>query len=85
MMARRGGIQAPKGPAGSLMLFECNTLHASNSNISPWPRSNLFFVYNSVDNLLKEPYAAKSERPEFLGARKNTTPLTMHDDFPALA
>lgn len=84
-MANRGGIQAPKGPAGSLMLFECNTLHASNSNISPWPRSNLFFVYNSVDNLLEKPYAANSARPDFLAARKNTAPLTMHDDFPELA
>ncbi len=85
MMANRGGIQAPKGPAGSLMLFESNTLHASNLNMSPWPRSNLFFVYNSVENLLEEPYAANSERPDFLGARKNTAPLTMHDDFPELA
>lgn len=85
IMANRGGIQAPKGPAGSLMLFECNTLHASNSNISPWPRANLFFVYNSVDNALQEPYAANSARPDFLGARKNTAPLTMHDDFPELA
>lgn len=83
-MANRGGIQAPKGPAGSLLLFECNTLHASNSNMSPWPRSNLFYVYNSVNNQLVEPYAAKSERPDFLGARKNSDPLTMHDDFPHL-
>jgi len=29
-LAERGGIEAPKGPAGSLLLFECNTLHASN-------------------------------------------------------
>jgi ectoine hydroxylase len=85
MLAERGGIRAPKGPAGSLLLFECNTLHASNRNISPWPRSNLFFVYNSVDNRLREPYAAKSRRPEFLGARSNCEPLTMHDEFPALA
>ncbi|MFD2197815.1 ectoine hydroxylase, partial [Halomonas beimenensis] len=68
-LAEHGGIQAPKGPAGSLLLFECNTLHASNENMSPWPRSNLFFVYNSVDNTLEDPYAAPMRRPEFLGAR----------------
>lgn len=84
-LAERGGIQAPKGPAGSLLLFECNTLHASNKNMSPWPRSNLFFVYNSVDNKLGEPYAARRRRPEFLAARKNCEALTMHDDFPELA
>jgi len=85
MLANRGGIKAPKGPAGSLLLFECNTLHASNKNMSPWPRSNLFFVYNSVDNKLGQPYAAKEPRPEHLGARENTKALTMYDDFPELA
>ncbi|MBB3185321.1 ectoine hydroxylase [Halomonas fontilapidosi] len=84
-LAERGGIQAPKGPAGSLLLFECNTLHASNENMSPWPRSNLFFVYNSVDNALDEPYAAPSRRPDFLATRGNIEPLTMHDDFPELS
>lgn len=84
-LAEHGGIQAPKGPAGSLLLFECNTLHASNENMSPWPRSNLFFVYNSVDNALEEPYAAPSRRPEFLATRRNIEPLTMHDDFPELS
>tara|TARA_R110002111_G_scaffold260364_1_gene331626 strand:+ start:3792 stop:4742 length:951 start_codon:yes stop_codon:yes gene_type:complete len=83
-LAEHGGIQAPKGPAGSLLLFECNTLHASNENMSPWPRCNLFFVYNSVDNALEEPYAAPSRRPEFLATRKDIEPLTMHDDFPEL-
>lgn len=85
MLANRGGIQAPKGPAGSLLLFECNTLHASNKNMSPWPRSNLFFVYNSVENRLQQPFAASKVRPEFLGARENTDALTMYDDFPELA
>ncbi|MDX1587676.1 MAG: ectoine hydroxylase [Oleiphilaceae bacterium] len=84
-LAKRGGIQAPKGPAGSLLLFECNTLHASNENMSPWPRSNLFFVYNSVDNRLQEPYAAPVRRPEYLGNRTDTGQLSMHDDFPELS
>ena len=82
MLADRGGIKAPKGPTGSLMLFECNTLHASNKNMSPWPRSNLFFVYNSVENKLGKPFATGTERPEFLGARENCAPLSMHDEFP---
>lgn len=38
-MADEYGIKAPTGPAGSLIIFECNTLHASNANMSPWPRS----------------------------------------------
>lgn len=74
-LANRHGIEAPTGPAGSLLLFECNTLHASNRNMSPWPRANLFFVYNSVDNRLVEPFCGSKRRPEYLAARANTRPL----------
>lgn len=78
-LARRGGICAPKGPAGSMLLFECNTLHASNENMSPWPRSNLFFVYNSVHNSLQEPFAAPGRRPDFLAERGRPEKLDMRD------
>lgn len=64
-----GGIQAPKGPAGSMLLFECNTLHGSNANMSPYPRSNVFYVFNSIENRLQRPYAAKQARPTFLASR----------------
>lgn len=80
-LAVQGGIQAPKGPPGSLLLFECNTLHASNRNISPWPRSNLFFVYNSVENKLVQPYCGNQPRPNFLGEREQTQALEMQDNF----
>ncbi|SFR41940.1 ectoine hydroxylase [Marinobacter daqiaonensis] len=70
------GIEAPKGPAGSLIMFECNTLHGSNANMSCWPRSNLFFVYNSVRNTLVEPFCGNKPRPQFLANRKNLEPLT---------
>jgi ectoine hydroxylase len=74
-MIERGGIKAPTGPAGSLIIFECNTLHASNANMSPWPRSNLFFVYNSVENQLEQPFCGNKPRPDFLGNRSNTEAL----------
>lgn len=83
-LATRRGIQAPKGPAGSLLLFECNTLHASNRNMSPWPRSNLFFVYNSIDNRPVDPYCGNRPRPEFLATRESSCePLAMHEEWPA--
>ena len=75
----RHGIQAPKGPAGSLLLFDCNTLHASNANLSPWPRANLFCVYNSVDNALVAPFGADQPRPEYLASRRHCTPLGERD------
>ncbi len=74
-MADEYGIQAPTGPAGSLIIFECNTLHASNANMSPWPRSNLLFVYNSVENRLEQPFCGNKPRPDFLGNRSNTEAL----------
>lgn len=79
-LAKRHGICAPKGPTGSLLLFECNTLHASNKNMSPWPRANLFFVYNSVENRLTAPFSGSSPRPEFLAARRRTEALNMWDE-----
>jgi len=66
---QEGGIVAPTGGPGSVVLFECNTMHASNSNITPLPRTNAFMVYNAVANALTEPYAADKRRPEFLAER----------------
>lgn len=79
-LAANYGIEAPKGQPGSLLLFDCNTLHASNRNMSPWPRSNLFFVYNSVDNGLVDPYNGHPPRPEFLATREQTEAMSMLDN-----
>ncbi|WP_245409893.1 ectoine hydroxylase [Pararhizobium haloflavum] len=72
----RHGMSTPTGPAGSLLIFDCNTLHGSASNISPLPRSNAFFVFNAVSNRLVAPFAAKEPRPEFIGARRHTDVVT---------
>jgi ectoine hydroxylase len=74
-LVERGGIQAPKGQAGSVVFFDCNAMHGSNSNISPFPRSNLFFVYNSVDNALRAPRSGLLPRPEFIASRQQTPPI----------
>jgi len=60
------GIEAPTGAAGGLLLFDCNTLHGSNANMSPDPRSNAFFVYNRRDNACVKPFGARKHRPSFL-------------------
>jgi ectoine hydroxylase len=75
-MADEQGIQAPKGPAGSVTFFECNTLHGSSGNISPYPRSNVFFVFNAVSNALVDPFASTPPRPEHIANRTDFTPLT---------
>ncbi len=74
-LVRRGGLQSTKGPAGSVLFFDCNTMHGSNSNISPFPRANLFFVYNSVDNRLGPPRGGLQPRPGFIAERESTAAL----------
>jgi ectoine hydroxylase len=74
-LAGRGGIVAPTGPAGSALFFDCNAMHGSNSNITPYPRSNVFFVYNSVENALQRPFCGLPPRPEHIAARESFAPL----------
>lgn len=74
-LVEEGGIVAPKGPAGSVVFFDCNTMHGSNSNISPYPRSNVFFVYNSITNAVQEPFCGLKPRPEFIATREQIEPL----------
>jgi ectoine hydroxylase len=68
-LTKAGGIAAPTGPAGSIVLYDCNTMHGSNGNITPYPRFNLFVAYNSVANTLAEPFAAEEPRPWYYGQR----------------
>jgi ectoine hydroxylase len=70
LVERHGEIRQLTGTAGSVVFFDCNLMHGSASNISPSPRSNVFLVYNSVDNAVQEPFAAGSPRPAFVAARE---------------
>ncbi|MFE9122977.1 ectoine hydroxylase [Streptomyces sp. NPDC007172] len=71
-MADRHGIKLFTGRAGSATWFDCNAMHGSGDNITPFPRSNVFIVFNSVENQAEEPFAAPIRRPEFIGARDFT-------------
>lgn len=75
VLVRRHGIAAPTGAPGTVILFDCNTMHGSNGNITPLPRSNAFFVYNAVSNRLQAPYAAAKPRPAFIAARGTPRPV----------
>jgi ectoine hydroxylase len=63
-------IVAPKGPAGSVVFFDCNTMHGSCGNLSPTPRVNLFAVYNSVENAVVRPFCERQPRPDYLAERE---------------
>ncbi len=68
-LADRCEIKQMVGPAGSVVFFDSNVMHGSGGNITPFPRSNVFLVYNSVENTLEAPYAAGERRPAFIAAR----------------
>jgi len=76
-LASRYGIDTATGPAGSVVFFDCNIMHGSNSNITPAARSNLFFVYNQVDNALQDPYCNQTPRPGFIADRGPVEPLVI--------
>ncbi|WP_327694019.1 ectoine hydroxylase [Streptomyces sp. NBC_00459] len=71
-LADEHGIRLFTGGAGSATWFDCNCMHGSGDNITPYPRSNVFIVFNSVENQAVEPFAAPVRRPEFIGARDFT-------------
>lgn len=64
----RYGIDVLQGQAGGAIMFDSNCMHASNGNVTPYPRSNVFIVFNSVENTIEAPFAASKSRPEFAGA-----------------
>ncbi|MDQ4118903.1 MAG: ectoine hydroxylase [Actinomycetota bacterium] len=71
-LAERHGIAMLTGKAGAATFFDANCMHGSGDNITPYSRSNIFLVFNSVENTCHEPYYAPARRPEHIGARDFT-------------
>jgi len=71
-LADERGIALLTGDAGSATFFDSNCMHGSGDNITPFPRSNIFVVFNSVENVCQEPFYAPAPRPDFIGARDFT-------------
>jgi len=69
-LVERGGIVQVTAEPGDAVLFDCNAMHGSNGNITPDPRTNVFLVYNSVENPLEPPFGGMPPRPEFLATRR---------------
>ena len=65
-------IKGAYGKAGTLVIHDGNILHGSPDNISPFPRTNAFFVYNSVHNKPLKPFGAVKKRADFLSLRDFT-------------
>ena len=53
-LAEEGGMVAPRGKAGSMLLFHSNLVHASPGNISPWDRTIVYLSLCHVDNHIRQ-------------------------------
>lgn len=70
------GIRVVTGRPGSVLIFDCNTMHGSAGNITPYPRSNVFYVYNAWSNRLQAPYSGQAPRPDYIASRNDVNIIT---------
>ena len=50
-----GGIVAPTGKAGGVLMFHGNLVHGSAPNITPYPRKIVYLTLNAVSNYIRKP------------------------------
>jgi ectoine hydroxylase len=74
-LVERGGIVAPKGPAGSMIVFHSCLVHASTSNLSPWNRVSVYLSLCAVSNHIR-----RFKRPEYIAHRDFTPIACLPDD-----
>jgi ectoine hydroxylase len=68
-LVQEGGIVAPTGKAGGLLMFHGNLVHGSAPNITPYPRRIVYLTLNAVSNHIRKP-----TRPEWI-AHTDFTPI----------
>jgi ectoine hydroxylase len=71
----RGGIVAPKGPPGSMILFHGCLVHASTSNLSPWNRVSVYLSLCAVSNHIR-----RFKRPDYIAHRDFSPIECLPDD-----
>lgn len=74
-LVEQGGLVAPKGPAGSMLLFHSCLVHASGSNLSPWNRVSVYLSLCAVSNHIR-----RFKRPEYIAHRDFTPIRCLPDD-----
>ena len=79
-LASEGGIVAPKGKPGAVLLFHSNLVHASAPNISPWDRVIVYLSLCRIDNHIRQ-----FKRPEWIAHRDFSSIICLPDDCLATA
>jgi ectoine hydroxylase len=75
----RGGIVAPTGKPGGVMMFHGNLVHGSAGNITPYPRKIVYLTLNAVSNHIRTP-----TRPDWIAHRDFTPIVPVADDALAI-
>jgi len=78
-LAAEGGIVAPTGKPGSVLMFHGNLVHASPPNITPYPRKIVYLTLCAVSN-----HITRFTRPEWI-AHRDFTPIEPVADDALLA
>jgi L-proline 4-hydroxylase len=74
-LVARGGLVAPKGLAGSMILFHSCLVHASTANLSPWNRVSVYLSLCAVSNHIR-----RFKRPAYIAHRDFTPIQCLPDD-----
>ena len=74
-LVAQGGIVAPTGKPGGVMMFHGNLVHGSAGNITPYPRKIVYLTLNAVSNHIRTP-----TRPEWIAHRDFTPIVPVADD-----
>jgi ectoine hydroxylase len=73
-LVREGGLVAPVGKPGGVLMFHGNLVHGSSGNITPFPRKIVYLTLNAVSNYIRTP-----TRPEWI-AHQDFTPIETCED-----
>ena len=74
-LVEEGGIIAPKGKAGSVIMFHSNLVHGSPSNMSPFDRTIVYLSLCHVNNHIR-----RFKRAEWIAHRDFTPIECLPDD-----
>jgi ectoine hydroxylase len=74
-LATEGGIVAPTGKPGSVLMFHGNLVHASPPNMTPYPRKIVYLTLCAVSN-----HITKFARPEWIAHRDFSPIAALEDD-----
>jgi ectoine hydroxylase len=58
-LVAEGGIVAPTGKPGGVLMFHGNLVHGSAPNITPYPRKIVYLTLNAVSNHIRKPTRAE--------------------------